>query len=242
MSKLSLLLLFFCLHWHVNSGQTVYSTQDSLLLFWQSQNQIAYNDYKLPVTSGGIHAEIALWTVLDLPLNIQKLHPSQMRVYLAPVCHRLYSRADTNDVSKIAVDNILFDILEVSAREARIKIANLPDSVMDAIALSETFKAIVLTMHENRLRMIRAFKKEYRLNKEKAVHDWQHKLKQDIGTTVEWATKPVECYRFILNQPLAENYSEDLNSNAKLLHTYEQVLGRATWHAEFCQISRYSKL
>ncbi len=151
------------------------------------------------------------------------------------------SRANKNDSSQIAIDNIYFDILELSAREARLKLSNLPDSAMKVKDLSETFKAIVREMHENRLRMNRKFIRELREKKVGTLQSWQQKLNQDLGRREKWATQPAECYRFLQNHPIEAGYSEDLNSNAVLLNKTEQVLGRDTWHAEFCQMSRFRK-
>lgn len=114
---------------------------------------------------------------------------------------------------------------------------------MSTEMLSKTFKAIVREMHENRLRMNRAFHKElFRDTKENALKTWQQKLQQELDNTAKWATQPTDCYRFLQNHPLEKDYMEDVNSNAVLLgDKWEQVLGRDTWHGEFCQISRLRK-
>lgn len=241
LSKITFIIFICCLLTWKGSAQTQFPTSDSILVFWQPENHIGYEDYRYPSPVNDIYAEIALWTVLDLPQNAEVLRPHQMKIYIAPVCNRYMSRANKNDSSQIAIDNIYFDILELSAREARLKLSNLPDSAMKVKDLSETFKAIVREMHENRLRMNRKFIRELREKKVGTLQSWQQKLNQDLGRREKWATQPAECYRFLQNHPIEAGYSEDLNSNAVLLNKTEQVLGRDTWHAEFCQMSRFRK-
>lgn len=225
------------------SAQSGLATRDSVYIFWQPENRLVLGDYKCSPAYGGVHAEVALWSVLDLPVGTERLSPKQMKVAIAPVCHQRLSYADTADADRLAYGNVLFDILEVSARKARMKLSQLPDSVMSTAALSETVKTIVREMHEDRLRTNRKFHKEmFRDKKKDALTNWQQKLKQDLDSTAEWATRPIDCYRFLQNHPLEEGYTEDLNSNAVVLSDhYEKVLGRDTWHAEFCQISRLRK-
>lgn len=214
--------------------------QESVYLFWQNGSRITFNDYKVQNT--GVHAELALWTVLDLPQNISELRPNLMKFYIAPVCVRQMSRAETNDSILIAVDNIYFDILELSARSARAKLNSLPDSLMSTTELSKKFMFIVQEMHENRLRMNRKFYNEmFRNKKENALKKWQKMLTDDLNFTAKWSTQLVDCQRFLQNIPIESGYQEDVHSNAILLDINEQVLSRNIWHAEFCQISRFRK-
>lgn len=228
----------FCF-WTIQ-GQTKLPTRDSVYVFWQTEYQLEAGDYKNTGGYKGVYAEIALWTVLDLPGKTEVLTPKQMKFYIAPVCNRYRSYADKKDKVLFATNAIYFDILELSARSARVKLANLQDSAVSAEALSNVFKKIVLEMHEDRLRMTRKFHKEMlRDDKEGTLTTWQEKLKQELNNTAQWATRPIDCYRFLQNHPLEKDYIEELNSNAVLLSdNYEMVLGRAAWHAEFCQISR----
>lgn len=192
--------------------------------------------------SKGVYAELALWTALDLPQNTPALAPKQMKAYIAPVCALFRSYADTNDTVGIALDNIYFDILELCARKARVKLGKLPDSLMAIADLSKAFRQIVREMHEDRLRMNRKFHREmFRDENPKALETWQKMLSEELSKTAKWCTQPVECYRFLQNTPLEKDYSENLGSNALLLGTTEQVLPRDTWHAEFCQVSRFRK-
>lgn len=214
--------------------------QDSDYLFWQNGSRITFDDYKVQHT--GVHAELALWTVLDLPQNTSEMRPTQMRFYIAPVCARLMSRAETNDSLLIAVDNIYFDILELSARSARAKLYSLPDSLMSTTELSKKFMLIVQEMHENRLRMNRKFYNDmFRNKKENALKNWQKMLTDDLSFTTKWSTPLVDCHRFLQNIPIESGFEEDIHSNAPLLDINEQVLSRNIWHAEFCQISRFKK-
>lgn len=234
------ILVIQCFWTSILFCQSVILNQGQEYLFWQNGSRITFDDYKVQHT--GVHAELALWTVLDLPQNISKVRPTQMRFYIAPVCDRLMSRAETNDSLLIAVDNIYFDILELSARSARAKLYSLPDSLMSTTELSKKFMLIVQEMHENRLRMNRKFYNDMLRNKkENALKNWQKMLTDDLSFTKKWSTPLVDCHRFLQKIPIESGFEEDIHSNAILLDINEQVLSRNIWHAEFCQISRFKK-
>lgn len=223
-------------------SQIPYPGMDSIYLFWQSDRKITFEEYQGTNISNDVFGAIALWSVLDLPEHQTILKPGQAKVYFAPVFIRDKSRASTNDSIKIAIDNIYFDILELSARKARMKYSLLPDSVIYMEELSKLFQCIVKEMHENRLKMIRKFHREvFRDHKENGLLSWKFYLEQELENSTKWTTQSDDCKRFLQNCPIVKGYVEDEKSNPLLLFNYEQVLGRSCWHSEFCQISRFRK-
>lgn len=245
MHALKHIAFFLVLHSCIVLGQSNYKTTDSVYLFWQEGVRIKYQDYKGPSFPNNIPvvAEVAIWTALDLPAKRVQTTENSMHFYIAALADRYRSHADLNDSAVIAIDNLYFDVAEICARDARKKISALPDSLKNSPEISAVFKTIVKEMHEKRLRMNRKFYREYYREKNKAaLFKWRAELDAELKNTAEWATKPIDCHRFIIGVPLEKYYLEDLNSNPRvLLDRYEQVLAPDTWHAGFNQVSRLRK-
>jgi len=212
----------------VLNAQTSFITENEKDIYWQPSTKIDFSDYQSQSDSDCIkyHEKYGLNTsssigfrgVVDIPTRKGKFD----KFYIAPVFCKNCSCLLAEDSMSLKVDNLMFDMAEVCARGARKELLEL-QAKMKADNTYSMFFTSISNSWEERLRsffgtVIREVLVE---KKDSAYIGWRETVDKLLQQTQSFATKPEDCYRFILNKPLEKNYKMaenivgDLRNNSR---------------------------
>lgn len=198
-------------------AQPIYSTSDSIHIFWQPSTKITKDDYLGQPTSQvdkmmdeygfTASASVGIWSVLDIPKKKRDRIKKFEKVYFAPAFEKTTSYIRTNDSIQIEMQNLYFDICELWARWARKELKTLQDTTNAAGTLSIFYMTVKEDMNKNRISMFRAYFKEVFIDKaEGAFEKWRNELDKELERTKMWATTPEECHRLLIQKPIEKGY------------------------------------
>ena len=159
-------------------------------------------DYNLTAS-----ASVGVWSVLDIPKKKKDRYKKYEIAYFAPAFDRVTSSLKTTDTIQIEMQNLYFDICELSARFARKELKEFQDTTKSIGAVSIMYTIIKEEMHKKRISMYRQYFKEVIVDRvEGAFLKWRKEIDNALEQSKEWATTPKECYRFVLQKPVEEGY------------------------------------
>lgn len=200
-------------------GQNTLPTESETHIFWQSGKKLNRTDFqgdatKIPNAEKYCDkvglctvASLGVFTVLDIPKRKKQRGILREKIYIAPAFEISTSYIVQNDSSGIEKQQVVFDMYELSARYMRKELSSMVNK-MDAYGnLSLWLKTIEDKAQELRTRMVDAYTKDvYIDNRPGAYLEWKEKLDSTLKDLEEFATKPEDCYRFVIKKPLDKNY------------------------------------
>jgi hypothetical protein len=199
-------------------GQTFPVFEDSTHIFWQPNTTIKFTDYKLQTPPQALidnmekykfsaAASVGLWSILDTPKKVKDRNIKFEKVYIVPAFDKFGSCAKENDSIQIKIQNTYLDIAELSARWARKELRTIQDSTKATGTLTIIYESIRVKMQNKRKEFGGAFTKEVLIDKQEGAYmKWRNLIEELLEKTKEWATSPVECYRFVAKKPIEKGY------------------------------------
>jgi hypothetical protein len=194
-------------------AQTIYFTEDDKSIYWQPNTRIDFSDYQSKSDSDCVKynnkygfltsASIGFRGIVDIPKRKGKFD----KFYLAPVFCKDCSCLLTQDSLSLKTDQLMFDMAEACARGARKELIER-QTRMKSDNTYAMFFTTISNSWEDRLRsyfgtIIREVLYE---KKDSAYFKWRQTVNKLLEQSESFATKPEDCYRFILNKPLEKNY------------------------------------
>jgi hypothetical protein len=130
------------------------------------------------------------------------------KAYFVPAFQKSNSYILKLDSTGIDKQKIIFDIYEVTARFARQRLAHLQDSLGGGYGIvTKYFKSVNVKATEMKTSLINAYTKDIYVDKRVgAYEEWRKKIDTQLAASDKFATKPKDCYRFINNEPIDEDY------------------------------------
>jgi hypothetical protein len=216
MIRLTLLfLLIFASSVHAQSN---FVTRDSAHIFWQPGTLLTLSDFKGGST--GKHktirnadlkamAYVAIWSILDVPKKKKDRGKKLEKVYIAPAFDIKASFALTSDNTQIAKQQIYFDIAEIWARWARQQFKSYQDTIPGYGIIFSMYSTVIRDMKAQQSKMNDDYTKEVFVDKTPdAFTRWRKMIDEKLEATKAWSTTPQECFRFISDKPIDEDYEQ----------------------------------
>ena len=214
MSNRTIIFLVLCaLAIHLNA-QTVYLTENEKNIYWQPNATINFSDYQAKTDTCvkynkkyglQMSSNIGFRGVVDVPSK------KRMKVfdkfYLAPVFCKNCSCILSEDTLELKVDRLVFDIAEVCVRNARKELLELQSKINADNTYTMFFTSIRNKWEENMRKFIgSAFGEILIEKKDNAYVEWRQMIDEFLQQTEQYATRPEDCYRFILGKPIEKGY------------------------------------
>jgi hypothetical protein len=115
----------------------------------------------------------------------------------------------TRDTMQIAMQQLYFDIAETWARWARQQLTMYQDTMKGHGALYIMYSTVLKEAKAGQQQMNDAYTKDVIIDKKPGAFDkWKKIVDDKLHETSSWSTKPEDCYRFIVNQPIDANYEQ----------------------------------
>jgi len=219
MIKLTFTLMLLGIIFHC-FAQSNYPTRDSVHIFWQPNVTLTYGNFKGDTTGGkykdsykrvGLQAMAytGIWSILDVPKKKNDRGKKLEKVYIAPAFDMTASYALTNDTMQIAMQQLYFDIAETWARWARQRLNMYQDTMKGYGVLYNMYSTVLKDAKAGQQQMNDAYTKEVIIDKKPGAFDkWKQTVHDQLYQTSSWATKPEDCYRFIINKPIDAEYEQ----------------------------------
>lgn len=229
--KALFIVMFFCIYLKGES-QNNHTLSDSNHFCWQPGMAITHDDYRGALTQEveqlmtqydfTASASMGIWSILDIPKKEKDRYKKFEKVYFAPVFERNTSYAQSNDSRQIEMQNLYFDICELSARWARRELNSLQDSMKATGTLSIFYSTIKQEMDEMRLEMYRGYFKDVFIDKKEGAYAWWRNLMDKwLEETKEWSTTGEECTRLLSGKPIEEGFIQAPTVMGPLFDTRE---------------------
>lgn len=223
------LLTVFLIGTSLLFGQAIPKTDSETHIFWQFDKELKATDFRADVTkipraekycdTIGLCtvASIGVFAVMDVPKKKKLRGKLREKIYIAPAFEYGTSYRVKNDSLGIEKQQIVFDICELSARWMRKELAEMVNK-MDAYGtLALWFKTLESDAKKTRDTMIDDFTKDVFLFRRKGAYkEWKENIEKELQALEQFATKPEDCYRFVTEKPLDENYEMAENIIGKL--------------------------
>ncbi len=220
MKKLKLLFLSLLASANISIGQTTFPTESDNYVYWQPNRGLKVEDFQ---GDGTINADfvkycndfnlctvasLGLFSVLDVPKKKTQRGKFKEKVYFVPAFQKSNSYILKLDSTGIDKQKIIFDMYEVSARWARQRLAHLQDSLGGEYGIvTKYFKSVNVKATEMKTAFVNAYTKDIYVDKRVgAYEEWRGKIDTLLTASDQYATKPKDCYRFINNEPIDEEY------------------------------------
>lgn len=213
-------LLLLTLTTNVSMGQAEQVRMESEThIFWQPGRIITEKDFQGAGPADDkyieycnkyslcVSASTGLFAVMDIPEKKRMRGQLLEKVYIVPAFEKATSFIIRLDSTGISKEMVTFDIFELSARFARQQLQKLQDSVPGYGIVSIMFKSVEARAADVRDGLIHAYVKDvYIDNKPGAFKMWRERIDRFLAESEKYATKPEDCFRFIKNAPIDENY------------------------------------
>lgn len=213
-----LLIGLFIVLTKILDAQTVYLTENEKDIYWQPNTQIDFLDYQSLNKEECINynekygltmcSSIGIRGVVDIPKKRGKYD----KFYIAPVFCKNCSCLLSKDSLSLQVDRLLFDVAEFCTRNARKELLEMQKEMNSDNTYSMFFITVKNKwdekMHSISGTVIREILIEKKVN---AYTSWRKTTDDVLQQTNDYATHPVDCYRFILNEPLEKGYKMAIN-------------------------------
>ena len=217
--KLTLTLFFLGIVFH-SLAQSNYPTRDSIHIFWQPGITLTYGDFKGDTTGGKykdsykrvglqVVAYVGIKSIVDVPKKKKDRREKLEKVYIAPAFDMTASYTLTRDPEQIAMQQLYFDIAETWARWGRQQLVKYQDTMKGYGALYIMYSTVIKDAKAGQQQMNDAYTKDVIIDKKAGSFDkWKKIVYDQLRETSSWATKPEDCYRFIVNKPIDVDYEQ----------------------------------
>jgi hypothetical protein len=189
-------------------------TENEKEIYWQPDRKIEFSDYQSNSDTNcvkynklyDIHmqASIGFRYVVDIP---KKWKGKIDKGYIVPVFCKNCSCILKEDSLELKVDRLLFDITELCARNVRREINDFQKAGNIDNPNEMYFTSVKNKWEEERKLFFAGAIQEILLKKEEGAYEkWRKTTDEMLDKTKEYATKPEDCYRFILGKPIEKGY------------------------------------
>jgi hypothetical protein len=207
------LIVFLYLATNISSAQTEYPSENDVDIYWQPNTQIDFSDYQSPDNEDCLKynekygltssSSIGFRGVVDIPKKKRKYD----KFYIAPVFCKNCSCILSEDSLSLQVDRLLFDLAEVCARRARKELLDLREEMNTDNTYSMFFTTVKNKWDEEMRAFFSAIITDVLIEKNDSSYmSWREAVDDALLTTIEYATQPEDCYRFIKNEPIEKGY------------------------------------
>lgn len=217
MTKLTFLFLItFATSVH---AQTNFVTRDSAHIFWQPGISLTAPDFK--GDSAGKYKElyrkpdvkamahIGIWSILDVPKKKKDKGKKLEKVYIAPAFDIKASFILAGDPAQIGKQQIYFDIAEIWARWARQQFKSYQETIPGYGIVFSMYSTVIRDMKAQQSKMNDDYTNEVFIDKTPdSFAKWRKIIYDKLEETKAWATTPQECFRFITDKPIDEDYEQ----------------------------------
>jgi len=188
-------------------------------LYWQPDTKIQFTDYQRQPDSSDLNmmtrhgtksmANVQIHSILDYPKKTRKLKYLKEQWYFAPIFCKKCSPIMQEDSIDLLHAQVYFDIAEYCCRVTRKKIAELEKQNYGNGFIGALFPRLVDDMYKLMGEMFGSFGKEVLIDKKPgAYEEWRKSVNEMLEMTKNYATKPIECQRFINEKPYSDEYKE----------------------------------
>lgn len=211
MNGRAIILLVFCVMSGSLVAQQIENEND---LYWQPNRRINFSDYQSKSDTNCVKynekyglkmsSNIGFRGVVDVP---KKWKGKIDKGYLVPVFCKNCSCILSEDSLSLKTDQLLFDITELCARNARRELDDFQKSGNIDNPNEMYFTSIKNKWDEKRKSFFGGAIREILLEKqEDAYEKWRKTTDELLEETKEFATKPEDCFRFIKGKPIKKGY------------------------------------
>ena len=203
------------------SRKTTIRPRQNLYVFWQPDRPLTpadfqksdslseLNKYMYDSCRIGCVASVGLWTQADAPKRKKWTREHGEKIYVVPAFEKGDSYIIHNDTAGIAHEQIIFDLHEVGARLLRFKLQrsngnNGPCPLRTQALLFKTYEAEIRKFVKE---MTYSFSISVLVEKNDSLARWRAMVDDCLEKYADYATRPEDCARFILNKPLLDGYS-----------------------------------
>ena len=220
MKKLSFTLLILFAFFANITAQEQILTETQNDLYWHPDRKIEFSDYQDPLNESCIKfneqfgtqtsSSIGFRWIVDIPRRWRGRNAGKIdKGYIVPVFCKNCSCILSKDSLGLKVDQLLFDMTEVFARNVRRDLANMQKEMNVRNLNSMWFT----TFRNHWDREKRAFfgqilRDIYIDNKENAYENWRETINETLELSKEFATTAEDRLRFVLGKPIVEGYIE----------------------------------
>jgi len=215
MKNLALTLLFLCAVFVNIVAQDKYQTETENDLYWQPERKIEFSDYQSKTDTNCIKfnqkygfqmsSNIGFRGIVDIPQKRGKIDKG----YIVPVFCKNCSCILSEDSLNLKVDRLCFDIAETFARIIR---RDLDDyqKTMNIDNPNAMFFTSIKNKWEEEMRAFfgQIIRDIFVDKKENAYEEWRKMVDEGLEQLKEYATKPEDCYRFVLGKPIEKGYMQ----------------------------------
>ncbi len=212
-------------------AQTVLPTNSDTHIFWQADRKLKPTDFKgnfnadprLKVYCDTFQlctsASVGLFAVLDVPKRKKHRKEKLDKVYFVPAFEMNTSVFSFKDSIGVAMQQVVFDIYELSARIARRQFKELEDSMGVAYGIRYIFLSTVQAdVKKFRDGLVNEFTHDVYINggRESAYEEWRGIIDKWLNELKEFETTPEDCYRFVKGKPTDKAYKQSKEMMGKL--------------------------
>ena len=216
MSNRTIIFLGLCvLSINMNAQKAVYLTEDEKDIYWQPNTEISFTHYQAKTDTACVKyydkyglqmsSSIGIRGVVDVPTKKRQLDKS----YFAPVFCKNCSCILSEDSLCLKVDRLLFDMAEICARNARKELLELHShGNMKADNTNTMFFTSVKNSWDEKMQSFfgSAIREILIEKKDGAYVEWRQMADELLQQTESYATRPEDCYRFVLGEPIEKGY------------------------------------
>ncbi len=217
MKLLPCLLVISALYTNLARGQSESPPTDARYLIWQPDVEITFSDYTIAPDAKakdlsarhgiGTVSVIELLRIVDIPKRKRDLKDHPERWYIAPAFCRKCSSLTSEDPTGLKHDRLYFDLSELAARYARMRMDSLyaqdPADNFASIWLETVCSDADEMMH----RMFNTYGREVVLTRsDSAYASWRTFTDEMLAMRPDNTTKAEDRQRFMSGSPLSQDY------------------------------------
>jgi len=218
MKNIILLIGLFIVLTKILDAQTVYPTENEKDIYWQPNTQIEFSDYQSLNKEECIKYNEKYGLTMSSSIGfrgvvyIPKKRGKYDKFYIAPVFCKNCSCILSEDSLSLQVDRLLFDVAEFCARNARKELLEMHKEMNSDNTYTMFFTTVKNKWDEKMRSIFGTVIREILIEKKDSAYtSWRKTIDDVLQQTNNYATQPVDCYRFILNEPLEKGYKMAIN-------------------------------
>ena len=219
----SILFLFVLINIAVSSAtaQNQFLSEDLDKVYWQPKVAIDYADFQSPSTADCVaynekyglqmSANIQLKGIVDIPTshlskNVRK-RTGNDKLYLAPVFCKDCSCILAEDSVELVVNQLLFDVAEMSARGLRRELSETQQD-MKINNVNTMFFSTAMNKWDESMREVWAsiYQDVLIQKKDNAYLEWRALVDELLAANEDFATQPYEVERLSRGEPIEKGY------------------------------------
>ncbi|SBV95642.1 hypothetical protein [uncultured Dysgonomonas sp.] len=219
MIKYTLILFSILTSPLLTTAQTL-KTESDTHIFWQPNRKLTVADFKGECCTEErlrdlckeknmcTMAYTGFFSILDIPKKKKDRGKLIEKAYFAPAFEKNTSyMVFKNDTLGIEKQQIVFDIYELAARKVRKDLDDVYKTTNAYGTIHLMYGKVKDSIDKYRTTLVELFVKDtYLDNREGAYKEWREKIDEELDKLRAYATTPEDCYRFVLNKPMNEQY------------------------------------